>query len=202
MMKDVIKETVETYEKIAVEYSQRNLDVKLVEHLLAYFIENLKGKKILDVGCGHGRDAKYLSERGFEVVGIDLSRSLLKIARRMAPKAKFLLMDMRDLKFGDEEFDGIWSCASFLHIPKREALKTLKEFRRVLKPGGLLYLGVKKGEGERMVEKEHYKGGKKFFAFYTEKELKDMLKKVGFKVEEVVIEKKRDTWINVFARKD
>jgi len=119
----------------------KELDVKVIEHLLTYFIENLKGKKILDVGCGHGRDARYLSERGFEVVGIDLSRNLLKIARRMAPKAKFLLMDMRDLKFGDEEFDGIWSCASFLHIPKREALETLREFRRVLKPGGLLYLG-------------------------------------------------------------
>jgi ubiquinone/menaquinone biosynthesis C-methylase UbiE len=75
-------------------------------------------------------------------------------------------------------FNGLWACASFLHIPKRNGPAVLREFRRVLRPGGLLYLAVKGGAGERWVTNN--KGLQSFFAFYSDEELDGLLGEVGF----------------------
>ena len=137
---------------------------------------------------------------GYEVKGIDLSEKLLEIARKNAPKAEFYLMDMRNLAFPSDYFDGIWACASFLHIPKKDSRKTLDEFYRVLKPNGLLYLSVKEGYGEGFVKSAQYGNEERYFAFYNSKELRELVEG-KFKVFKEVIEKKKDNWINIFARK-
>ena len=77
---DVVKNTIETYDKIAEEYAKTWGDINLIKKYADLFLRFLKGRKILDVGCGPGRDSEYFSERGLEVTGIDLSRNFLKIA--------------------------------------------------------------------------------------------------------------------------
>lgn len=108
---------------------------------------------------------------------------------------------MRNLDFPENTFDGIWVCASFLHIPKKDAKNTLVGFRRVLKSNELLYISVKQGLEEKFVEKEGYRGRTKFFAFYTEEEFKNLLESCNFNILKIIIEKKKDTWINIFATK-
>ena len=103
------------------------------------------------------------------------------MASQNVPNAKFIKMDMRNLIFPESTFEGIWACASFLHVPKIDAEKTLFEFRRVLKPNGLLYLSVKTGESERLVKKEEYLRGANFFAFYTKEELRGLIKSCKFR---------------------
>lgn len=104
---DVVKTTIQTYENLAKDYSRTHLDIREIKKVADFFITYLKGPKVLDVGCGPGRDAKYFSEHGLEVVGIDLAKSFIKIASQNAPQATFLKMDMRNLEFGKETFDGI-----------------------------------------------------------------------------------------------
>lgn len=99
------------------------------------------GDKILDVGCGGGRVFSQLKELGidFDYVGIDNSQGMITEAIKANPGGKFHIMDMTSLCFSDESFDQIWVIASFHHLQSRsERVKALSEFKRVLKPGGLV----------------------------------------------------------------
>lgn len=105
-----------------------------------------KHGRILDVGCGPGNDSAYFIERGFEVVGIDLSGKMVLIASRRESRAKFEVMDMRSLAFEDNSFDGVWASFSFLHVKQSDGERTLGQFKRVLKNDGYLCLLVHTNE--------------------------------------------------------
>lgn len=197
-----VGKTIETYEDLAEDYSKNHFDIEEVRKFIDFFIQNLKGKNILDVGCGPGRDAKYFCEHGFDVTGIDLALNFVEMASRNVPGAKFLQMDMADLDFDDDEFDGVWACASFLHIPKKQAKDVLSGFFRVLKPGGLLFLSVKQGDGEKLVLEDIYNGRERFFALFSQDELKNLIESCGFDIIKIILDSnERSSWINVFAVK-
>lgn len=198
---DVLKKTIETYEQTADLYNSLYPDVN--KDNIDFFIDKLNGDKILDIGCGSGRDAEYFLNKGLDVIGIDLSNRFIEISQAKVPKAKFIKMDMRNINFPVNSFDGIWSMASILHIPKLEVKDTIIKFREVLKTNGIIYISVKLGEGERFVKKDRYKGLEKFFAFYTKSEMSDLLENCGFEIIKLSLYKvpKQDTWIDVFAVK-
>lgn len=162
--------------------------------------------KILDLGCGAGRDSRILAEKGYEIVGIDYSNEMLKSARKLHGDLKnihFRKMDMRKLDFKNRVFDGVWASASLLHIPKKEIPKVLREVRRVLKPNGYFFVAVKKGEGERMVASEKYgKPMERFFSFFEVEELRSFLERANFEVVNKQMETIGDTkWIQIIAKK-
>lgn len=194
-----IENTIKNYEKIADRYFEEHNDINKVQKNLDLFISYLQGNKILDIGCGPGRDARYLAEKNLEVVGIDLTTNLIKIASKNAPRAKFIIMDMRRLNFPERYFDGVWVWASFLHIPRKESKKTLIKFNRVLKERGILAISVKKGKGEGFIKKDE--ADNRFYSFYEEKEFIELLESCGFEIIKEFIEIKKSVWINVFARK-
>ena len=134
---DVVQKTIDTYEQTADLYNSLYPDVNRKN--IDFFIKQLKGKNILDIGCGSGRDAEYFVNKGLDVAGIDLSDRFIEISRAKVPNAKFIKMDMRNIDFPLESFDGIWSMASILHIPKIEAKNTIKQLRKVLKTNGIIY---------------------------------------------------------------
>jgi len=197
---EIIRQTTEGYERIAGDYSKRWLkDFGSVRYFLDSFIQELQGRNVLDVGCGPGRDVKYLSEVGLEVTGIDLSDSFLEIASKNSPSAKFLKRDMRHLDFPNDSYNGIWACSSFLHIPLSESKMTLEGFYRILKKEGIIYLCVKEGEGERFVEGKD--GEKIFFAFYSKNKICDLVQSSGFHILTVTLTQNFANWINLFAKK-
>jgi ubiquinone/menaquinone biosynthesis C-methylase UbiE len=200
--KNVVARTIQAYEETAEDYQKTHFDINEIKNIIDFFIRHSKGQKILDIGCGPGRDAKYFSKQGLDVTGIDLTSNFIKMASKNAPNAIFKQMDMRNLDFPENTFDGIYSCASFLHIPKKDAKDTLLGFRKILKPAGLVYVSVKAGTEEKFVQRKEYKGRKKFFAFYTEDEFKNLIEFCNFKILKIIINKKKDNiWINVFATK-
>ncbi|MBI3260862.1 methyltransferase domain-containing protein [Candidatus Berkelbacteria bacterium] len=201
---DLVKETIQTYEKTAEDYYNNSENLSNVRPLLDYFIVHIPGNNVLEIGCGPGRDANYLSEHGLTVTGIDLSEHFIAMAQRNAPRATFQLMDMRKLMFANKTFDGLWIMASFLHIPKQEAPATLRGFARLLKLGGLMYISVKSGNGEQRVKKKRYGGGIKFFALYNPVELTALIRAAGFTIVKEQLDENRfkDPFINVFATKD
>lgn len=198
---NISSEVIKTYDKIAKNYSISKADINLVKNHLDNFIKYIKNGKIFDVGCGHGRDAKYLEDNGFNVTGIDLSENMLNIARINSPKSKFIKMDMKDLSNIQNNFlDRIWSCASLLTIPKSQVKNILFNFNRILKESGIIFISVKEGSEEGYFIGEN--NIKKYYTNYNKDELCKIIKDCGFKILKTNIEYKKRTWINIFAVKD
>ena len=130
-----------------------------------------KGAKILDVGCGPGGDVKFFLEMGYFAQGIDMSKEMIKIAKRKVPDGIFSIMDMRRLGYIDESFDGVFAAYSLIHIPAREVVSTLKEFNRVLKKGGVMFLAVREGRGEGFIKEPLDETKKIFVKSFTQEEL-------------------------------
>ncbi len=195
-------DTIKNYDKIAKPYAEYTFE-RILQYQLTQFTSFLPKKaKILDIGSGSGRDVHYLMEEGHEAVGIDLSKNLVKEAKKLVKKGNFIHMDMLDLDFQNESFDGIWCHATLCHILKEDALKALKEMNRVLKSGGIVYIGLREGTGEKMVR--YLKSGNlpKFFAFYTQTELEQLMEEAGFEVLNSYSERDdQSAWINIFAKK-
>ena len=194
-LSDPAAETIRRYDESAEEYASRWLDSSVMARQRELFSTNLVGTRVLDLGCGPGRDAKSFGEMGCEVTGVDLSSELLDIAQSLVPRARFVQMDIRRLGFAAGSFHGAWACASFLHIPHREALATMREIHRVLSPGGFLYLSVKEGEGQGSTEKGT------FSAYYHAEELARLAREAGFEVLLLSEVPSHVVFLDLFARK-
>lgn len=189
-MNDPVEETIKTYDSMADEYKKRYQDYgdqNTMKPLLDLFIESLTAKNpdVLDVGTGAGFDAKYLSEHGCNVTGIDLSEGLMKVAKEIAPKVNFIKADMRNLSFNNDYFDGIWASASILHIPKQEIQNVLYKLNRILKKDGVILISIKQGVGEEFIinkGKDNLEGAKRFFSFYSKDEFESLLNITNFKI--------------------
>ncbi len=139
----------EAYDQLADDYAVVN--AVMPPHLIEFghrFL-SLTGAhaRIIDIGCGAGRDMAWLEAQGAVVIGIDLSPGMLAQARSRV-RGDLMRMDMRRLDFPTGHFQGAWCMASLLHLPKHEALGVLGEIRRVLVPGGVLHLSLQEGDGE------------------------------------------------------
>lgn len=122
-----------------------------VSSLRARFLARIPpGGHILDAGCGSGRDAKAFAEQGFRVTAFDASTALAQLASDHCGFA----VQVRTFDEVDEveAYDGIWCCASLLHVPAAEVPRAISALWTALKPGGALYVSFKNGEGTR--EKE------------------------------------------------
>lgn len=175
-MDDYVVKTIKAYDTDSQKYI--NSTKKLILH---QEIETLtkgmpKSGLILDAGCGFGRDTKVFIDRGFKVIGIDLSEKLLEIAKINIPQAKFIKMDLRILDFPDNYFDAIWCNAALLHLSIEDIKKALDEFYRVLKHGGKLFVSFKKGEGSREFVETFSSNSSRFFTFLTKETLDNLLK--------------------------
>jgi ubiquinone/menaquinone biosynthesis C-methylase UbiE len=174
-----IRDTVEAYDDTAAAYAERWFDFRLTRDM-ARFVRYLQpGTRVLDVGCGPGRDLLWLVEQGFDAVGVDLSFQMLTQGRTRGVVVPFIQADMRCLPFRGGSFGGIWACASLLHIPKDRAGDVLRELARVLRAGPL-YLSVKRGEGESWVEDG--RGSRFFFAYYTPTEIRSLVERSGLQL--------------------
>ena len=101
---------------------------------------------ILDAGCGSGRDSLYFLQKGFQVVAIDASSELAQMATQLTG------LPVEVCHFDEfhhaSAFDGIWACASLLHVPMAELASVVSHLASLLKTGGLFYCSFKYGEGE------------------------------------------------------
>lgn len=202
---DIYRKTIELYEKLGKKYVEDIAGTDIRE--LPDFVGLLpRGSRVLDVGCAGGRDSKKFLEAGFEVVGIDLVDVFLEEARKNTPRAKFIKMDLLDLEFPDNHFDGIWAIAVLLHLKKEDIPKALKGFRRVLKSKGILYIRVKRGSGEKYKEERLSDGEKRFFSYFLKNELERFVKNAGFriissKIFSDLLGRKNLKWIGLLAEK-
>lgn len=179
-MKKVYQKTIEFYDKNVQEYLKNTIGLQDADWLRK-FCELLPNRGIvLDAGCGFGRDCEYFVDRGFDIYGIDLSKNMIDYAKKFAPEAKYSVMDMMDLKFENNYFDGIWCSATLLHLSKKDVPLALAEFRRVLKQNGILFLDIKEGTGEKVIKDQRYHDQEKFYSYFQKDEIKKILEDQNF----------------------
>ena len=182
------KYVIDDYNAIVQEYTEEFFDDKSDEKYIDQFLQSLEGKNVLDAGCGNGRDCKYINQKGFKVKGIDLSKEMLVIAKKMVPKVDFEVMDITNITYSDNSYDGIISNCSFFHIPVEELPKTLNSFSKILKPNGKLLLILQEGLGEAMIEEPFRKGVYIYINYFSVKQISELLLKHGFEIDSILKE--------------
>ena len=171
-----------------------NADMSLWRDKFESYVAN--GGRVLDAGCGSGRDSKAFKQHGFSVVAFDASKEMCRMA------AELLGQEVWQMRFDeiafDEEFDGIWACASLLHVPEEDLPGVLGKLHKALKKNGKLYVSFKYGEGMT-------KRGERMFCDFTEKSLPKVLTDAGFSVLEIGITsdirpgRGEEKWVNAIA---
>jgi 2-polyprenyl-3-methyl-5-hydroxy-6-metoxy-1,4-benzoquinol methylase len=140
------KQTLSYYEANAERFFYNTRDVDM-DSIYEPFLSLLPpGAHILDAGCGSGRDSRAFLERGHEVTALDASEAMVKLASQHIGRP-VLHMSFDQVRFR-EHFDGIWACASLLHVPKLSLPKVLERLSKALKAGGVMYASFKYGEEE------------------------------------------------------
>jgi SAM-dependent methyltransferase len=154
---------------------------------LSLFAERVQargGGPVADVGCGPGHVTAHMQGQGLDVFGIDLSPGMIEVARRSNPGLRFEVGSMTDLDLADASVAGLLAFWSLIHIPDEAVPVVLKEFRRVVRPGGLVLIGFHAGEGSRL-KTEGY-GGHPMNVYVhrrTPARVSEWLREAGFTVE-------------------
>src|SRR5947209_6770220 len=138
---------------------------------------------VLAMSCGAGWEANFLMARGSDLIGIDTSAEMLRRARSRVPGGKFFQMDIQDLRFPPAEtFDAIWSTRTLIHVPQALVVDLLASWKRVLKPGGILGLGVNIGARNGWETNEAKSGPPMFYHYFADGELEQALEAAGYRV--------------------
>lgn len=186
-------------EKFDEEVKEENLPDTFLE-LRERFVDEVGAGSILDAGCGSGRDTDFFAGRGFSAHGIDMADGMIEYARQHRD-GSYQKMDLRDLSFQDDLFDGVWASASIFFMPPADMEVTLQEFHRVLKTSGVLYVNFKEGEGEQV--KQIW--GDSVTEYHVAADTaEDLLKAAGFTLIDKTtnVSKSRDnTFFNFLCRK-
>ncbi|MFJ3959314.1 class I SAM-dependent methyltransferase [Arthrobacter sp. NPDC090010] len=138
------REVAEAYDQVAELYIELFGDEELADpadrDVIVQWAAGCRGP-VLDAGCGPGHWSAALARRGVPVDGIDLSAQFLMRARRSCPELTFVQGDLRCLPYENGSRAGVLAWFSLIHFEEKQLRRALKEFHRVLAPGGGLLIG-------------------------------------------------------------
>ena len=192
-----VSSTDRFYEDHAVEYFSGTSGAQ-TQFVLDRFLSHLPANAaILDAGCGSGRDLKYFHSRGHCALGIDASTALVQMAAEYSG-APCEVVRIERISY-EERFDGVWACASLLHLPRDAFRPALRSLNRALKRGGTLFMAVQEGQGEAILPDG------RLYVYYSEDDIRTSLDAAGLAVNELWTTRNsaeavhQPVWINVIA---
>jgi SAM-dependent methyltransferase len=143
-------DSISYYDKNSQEFHDRTINAD-VQDLYQKFLKHVpKQGRILDAGCGVGRDSKFFQAKGYEVLPFDGSLEMVKLTSNLLGKDA-LHMLFQDIRFSSE-FDAVWANASLLHVPYENLRGVIEGFHKALLPSGILYASFKYGTSMRRTE--------------------------------------------------
>lgn len=191
--------TIDYYNNNAGEFYNCTVNVEFATIQKQFLSRLKKNSYILDFGCGSGRDTKYFMEHGYRVDAIDGSVELCRLA------SQYTGLQVKNMSFQElteaDKYDGIWACASILHLTVDELADVMQKMADALKENGIIYTSFKYGTftGER---------NGRFFTDMTEEKFNEFLSKIkNLKVEEhwitldVRTGRGEEKWFNLILRK-
>lgn len=145
-----LPDTLDWYRAHAAQFAA-DADAVDLSALRAEFLARLPGgARVLDVGCGSGRDAVAFQRAGCAVTAMEPTEALARYAEAALGRA--VRREMVQELDESEAYEGVWCCASLLHVPTEALAEVMARLGRALVVGGVLYVSFKRGEGERVVE--------------------------------------------------
>ena len=189
---------IDYYNKHAEEFIALTFDVDMESLYQPFLAELPEGARILDVGCGSGRDTLAFKDKGYQVEAIDYSAELVKKAKELTG------IEVRQQSFYElnesEKYDGIWACASLLHCDRDFLPEVMGHIFKALKPNGVCYMSFKYGNTDR--EKDG-----RSFTDLNEQQAHELLKQIDQALllqQWITIDKRPDRdeeWLNVLWKK-
>jgi ubiquinone/menaquinone biosynthesis C-methylase UbiE len=177
------QQTRHTYRQIAAVFAEANRDRSPILKDMAAFADGLPvGALVVDVGCGQGFDAALLRRQyGLRAVALDYSRAMMQTGREQYDIAvPFVQASMSQMPFAPGSLDGIWACASLLHLPRGDLPAVLAHFARLLRPNGRFYLSVKQGDNNGYARRAYGQEAPRYFTYWQPHTLDPLLAAAGF----------------------
>ena len=167
-MENLRQETVDTYNHsaraFADYYKERGPRVTYINKAFE-FAGNPGHAKVVEIGCGYGRDAEAIVARGASYLGIDMAEEFIKMARKNVPEANFEVADAATFEY-PPDLDIVFAFASLLHMDRVEVKTVLEKVQKALNPGGVFYISLKwQPRYEKKVQRDQF--GTRIFYFYN-----------------------------------
>lgn len=155
------------YESNAERYAAETISADMSEQYQSFLPLLKKGAKILDVGSGSGRDVCYFQKQGYQATALEPSKNLCREIRKVF-SGEIVCSDIQDYRPA-ERYDGIWACASLIHLQEEEVLCFFKKIDMYLNDNGIVYASGKSGISTGEVEDG------RFFLEFTEQLVEKIL---------------------------
>lgn len=190
--------TIDYYNKHAEEFTASTFEVDMESLYQPFLAELPEDARILDVGCGSGRDTLAFKKKGYQIDAIDYSTALVERATQLTGIAvqqqSFYEIEVQDI------YDGVWACASLLHCDRNRLPDVLKRIHSALRCGGICYMSFKYGTTDRE------KDGRAFTDLDEDqaKLLLDQLNDVEVLEQWITVDKRPDRdeqWLNILWKK-
>ena len=199
-MNDMTDQTLNYYNEKSELFANDTAELEFSDIQDSFLKYLEKGSLILDFGCGSGRDSRYFLKRGYQVEAVDGSHEMVKIASKLTG------LNVKQMLFNEldeyEKYDGIFACASILHVPYTELSDIFRRLKKAVKKNGFIYVSFKYGEYEG------YRNGR-YFTDLNEERFQNILNEVqGLSIIEETITsdarkgRENEKWLNVILRKD
>ncbi len=191
---------INTYNQIAAIYQSANQNRGMIADQLEKFIVSLPNKpRVLDLGCGPGFDTFAMRKNGLQAIGFDLAMEMLRIGHE---KYAVPLVQADLFHIPVSRVDGVWACASLLHLNRADMPAALKEIARVLTPDGIFYLSLKWGKGSDWKEKSYREKAPRYFTYWLPETIDPLLSAAGFTIYDGCLQTGfEDAWLVRFARR-
>lgn len=198
----VMNQTIAYYNKNAKAFCDNTFhaDMSICRNRFLSLLPKDRDKNItiLDAGCGSGRDSLCFMKQGFLVEAFDASEAICRIAEQNLGQ-EVTCMSFEDISY-IERFDGIWACASLLHVSRRNLPAVLHRLYRALKSQGIIYASFKYGNSEEV-------RGERQFSDFKEDSGRELFESAGFTVLECFVttdvrpDHSAEKWVNIIGKK-
>lgn len=179
------KITFETWNKIAVLYQERFMDLNLYNETYDFFCDLLTdNQKVFEIGCGPGNITRYLLSKkpNLKITGSDIAPKMIELAQANNPSADFKIIDARKLDQLDEKFDAIMCGFCLPYLSESDSLKLIKDTSQILNKNGILYISFVQGDSSKSGYISGSSGDHTYFYYHNLEALTSNLRENNFEI--------------------